>query len=194
VAKLSGRILLAVDGERHTDAAVHRALELAGALGLALNPVHVRDPYLKQFYTEIYAQGREEYLEHVQLCLEEKAQMAQESFETTAAEILGRSDGAKRPEWDFDVLDGDPANQLKAHLEQGHHSILVLGRRRRSRFATLKSRDLAERLLSMGCDVPMFIVPDEDQECRKWVQRMTSNEVAGLRHGNNVLPTSHESK
>ena len=47
---------------------------------MELDLVHIRDPYLKQFSTEIYAQGREEYLEHVQQCLEEMARKAQASF------------------------------------------------------------------------------------------------------------------
>ena len=68
-------IVLAVDGEPHTLEAVCWAVDLALGLGAALNPVHIRDPYLKQFSNEIYAQGREEYLEHVQRCLEEKAEI-----------------------------------------------------------------------------------------------------------------------
>ncbi len=65
MARVPGRILLAVDGEPHTDEAVCWAVDLALGLGVTLNPVHIRDPYLKQFSNEIYAQGREEYLEHV---------------------------------------------------------------------------------------------------------------------------------
>ncbi len=159
-ARVPGRILLAVDGEPHTEEAVCWALELALALGVALNPVHIRDPYLKQFYTEIYAQGREEYLEHVQECLEETAQMARASFESTVNEVLEKRRDAKEPDWTFDVLDGDPAEQLTAHIKRGEYSMLVLGRRRRTRFAALKSRDLAERLLAVGCLVPILVVPE----------------------------------
>jgi len=163
VARVSGRILLAVDGEPHTEKAVCWALELALGLGLPLNPVHIRDPYLKQFSNEIYAQGREEYLEHVQRCLEEKAQVARTSFESSVKEFFdGRSD-AKEPDWIFDVLDGDPAEQLTAYIKRGEHSMLVLGRRRRTRFAALKSRDLAERLLSVGSSVPILVVPEPNQ-------------------------------
>jgi len=158
-ARVSGRILLAVDGEPHTNEAVCWALDLALSLGVALNPVHVRDPYLKQFSTEIYAQGREEYLEHVQECLEETAQVARASFESTVNEYLERRRGSKEPDWTFDVLDGDPAEQLTAHIKRGEYSMLVLGRRRRTRFAALKSRDLAERLSSVGVSVPILVVP-----------------------------------
>jgi len=151
---------LAVDGEPHTDEAMYWALDLALGLGVALNLVHIRDPFLKQFSSEIYAQGREEYLEHVQKCLEDKALMARASFESTVKQALeGRRD-ATEPDWTFDVLDGDPAEQLAALIKRGKHSMLVLGRRRRTRFAALRSRDLAEKLSSLRYSVPILIVPE----------------------------------
>ena len=160
MARVPGRILLAVDGEPHTDGAVRWAVDLAIGLGMTLDLVHIRDPYLKQFSNEIYAQGREEYLEHVAQCLEEKVQMARESFESTVNEYLERRRDAKEPDWTFDVLDGDPAEQLMAHIKRGEYSMLVLGKRRRTRFAALKFRDLAERLSSVGFSVPMLVVPE----------------------------------
>ena len=164
VARPTGRILLAVDGESHTEAAVCWALDLALGLGMTLNPVHVRDPYLKQFYTEIYAQGREEYLEHVQQCLEEKARLAQEWFETIAHEYLQKRGEKQVPEWSFDVLDGDPVEQVRDHLEKKEFSIIVLGRRRQTRLAVLRSRDLGERLTSLGSSVPVLVVPQPIQD------------------------------
>jgi nucleotide-binding universal stress UspA family protein len=160
----SGGILLAVDGEPHTDEAVSWALDLAFGLGMSLNPVHVRDPYLKQFSSEIYAQGREEYLEHVERCLEEREREALASFRTAVTEAReGRSD-AREPDWTFDVLDGDPAEQLTAHLERKKHSLVVLGKRRRTRISALRSRDLADRISSVGLPVPVLIVPERDRE------------------------------
>jgi nucleotide-binding universal stress UspA family protein len=159
-AQVPGCILLAVDGEPHTEGAVCWALDLALGLGVALNLVHIRDPYLKQFSNEIYAQGREEYLEHVQRCLEEKALMARKSFESAVKQFVDGRRDAKEPDWTFDVLDGDPAEQLAAHIKRGEHSMLVLGRRRRTRFAALRSRDLAERLFSIRFSVPILVVPE----------------------------------
>ena len=159
-ARVSGRILLAVDGEPQTTEAMCWALDLALGLGVTLNLVHIRDPYLKQFSNEIYAQGREEYHEHVQQCLEEEARKAQASFESTVKEYLERRRDAKEPNWTIDVLDGDPAEQLTAHIKRGEYSMLVLGKRRRTRFAAWKSRDLAERLSSVGCSVPMLVAPE----------------------------------
>lgn len=161
-ASVPGRILLAVDGEPHTNEAVRRAVDLALGLGLTLNPVHVRDPYLKQFSNEIYAQGREEYLEHVARCLEERARMAREAFESTVEEHLGGRRDEKQPDWIFDVLDGDPTAQLTACTRRGGYAMLVLGRRRRRRFAALRSRDLAERLLSVRLSLPILVVPEPE--------------------------------
>jgi len=72
----TGRILVAIDGEPHTDAAVKWALDLARDRDLEAVAIHVKDPFLKQFSNEIYAQGREEYLDHVEVCLDAKAKEA----------------------------------------------------------------------------------------------------------------------
>ena len=154
-----GCILLAVDGEPHTEEAVRWALDLAIGLGMKLKPVHVRDPYLKQFYNDIYAQGREEYLEHVQDCLEQKARKASEAFEAAVRQHLERMGHRGDLGWSFDVLDGDPAKQLSGLIDRGGFTMLVLGRRRGRRIAVLRTRDLAERLSSVGCAVPMLVVP-----------------------------------
>ena len=159
-----GCILLAVDGEPHTEEAVRWALDLAIGLGMKLNPVHVRDPYLKQFYNDIYAQGREEYLEHVQDCLEQKSRKASEAFEAAVRKRLEATDRRADLSWSFDVLDGDPATQLSGLIDRGGFSMLVLGRRRRKRIAALRTRDLADRLSSVGCAVPMLVVPGPDKE------------------------------
>jgi nucleotide-binding universal stress UspA family protein len=153
-----------VDGEPHTEEAVRWALDLAIGLGMKLNPVHVRDPYLKQFYNDIYAQGREEYLEHVQDCLEKKARKASEAFEAAVRERLDGTGDRGDLSWTFEVLDGDPAKQLGALIDRGGFSMLVLGRRRGRRVAALRTRDLAERLSSVGCAVPMLVVPGPDGE------------------------------
>jgi nucleotide-binding universal stress UspA family protein len=156
--KALGRILLAVDGEPHTADAVRWALDLAVHLGLEVGAVHVRDPYLKQFSNEIYAQGREEYLAHVQDCLEATTRRTSAEFEDAVREYVEGMDHQSDLSWSFDVLDGEPANELLKLLERGGISMVVLGRRRPRRGA-LRSRDLAERLALAGCTVPVLVVP-----------------------------------
>ena len=153
-------ILLAVDGEPHTEAAVGWALDLAIGLGLKLYPVHVRDPYLKQFHNDIYAQGREEYLEHVEDCLDEKARTTVAAFEAAVRKRLSRTDEPPELSWTFDVLSGNPAERLSALIDRSGFSMVVLGRRRRTRVRVLRSRDLAERLQRLGCKAPMLVVPE----------------------------------
>lgn len=159
-----GCILLAVDGEPHTEEAVRWALDLALGLGMKLCPVHVRDPYLKQFYNDIYAQGREEYLAHVQDCLEEKARKASEAFRESLRERLKLAGQDGEPDWHVEVLDGDPARRLAERIARGGVSMVVLGRRSRTSFAALRSRDVAERLESAGCAVPLLVVPGVEKE------------------------------
>ena len=69
----TGPILVAIDGEPHTDRAVEHALTLAAESGARVVALHVKDPYLKQFASEIYAQGREEYFALVDECLDIQA-------------------------------------------------------------------------------------------------------------------------
>lgn len=157
--KAPGRILLAVDGEPHTAEAVRWALDLAVHLDLELSAVHVRDPYLKQFSNDIYAQGREEYLAHVQDCLEDTAQRTSAAFEKAVEEYLQGVQHRRDLSWSFDVVDGEPAKELIELLKRGEFSMVVLGRRQRSRPVTLRPRDLAERLVAAGCPVPVLIVP-----------------------------------
>jgi len=159
IRKAPGRILLAVDGEPHTADAVRWALDLAVHLNLELNAVHVRDPYLKQFSNDIYAQGREEYLAHVQACLEDTAQRTSAAFEKAVKEYLHGVQHRRDLSWSFDVVDGEPATELIQLLERGEFSMIVLGRRQRSPRAMVRTRDLAERLVAAGCPVPMLIVP-----------------------------------
>ena len=155
---MQGYILLCADGESHTEEAVRWSLDLAIKLGLSLKAVHVRDPHLKSFYNDIYAQGREEYLAHVQKGIEERADQVGAAFEASVKERLGRDD---KPEldWSYDVLDGNPVKRFAELLDQGDAALVVLGRCFYSRHDAFRSRDLGERLEAGGCRVPMLIVP-----------------------------------
>jgi len=116
-----GKILVAVDGEPHTEAAVKWAIALAAGLERPLVALHVKDPYLKQFAGEIYAQGRREYLEHVDSCLQEQAEKA-------AAGLAAAVGAADRPvAWTIKVRQGDPAEELLAEARGGGYCLLVLG-------------------------------------------------------------------
>ena len=147
----SGRVLLAIDGEPHSDNAIQGALELADDFQLEVVAVHVKDHYVKQFFNEIYAQGREEYLEHVQACLEVSAREAIARFETEARKYDIK--------WTIKVLEGDPAEQIQSEIDSFQYNLMVLGRKQNRGSSLWRSRDLPEKLLSARNDVPILIIP-----------------------------------
>ena len=147
----SGRVLLAIDGEAHSDNAIQGALELADDFQLEVVAVHVNDHYVKQFFNEIYAQGREEYLEHVQACLEVNAREAIARFETEARKYDIK--------WTIKVLEGDPAEQIQSEIHSFQYNLMVLGRKQNRGSSLWRSRDLPEKLLSARNDVPILIIP-----------------------------------
>jgi nucleotide-binding universal stress UspA family protein len=132
------QILLALDGEPHTTAAVQWALALARRLGLPTTGLHVKDPYLKQFQNEIYAQGREEYLAHVEQCLAAHAREVISGFAAIAE--------ASGVPWEALVLDGDPLELLRQELDSERHTLMVLGRKRLTGMAEWQSRNLPGKL------------------------------------------------
>jgi len=149
------RILLCLDGEPHTEEAVKWALELASRLSAEITAVHVKDPFLKQFYNDIYAQGREEYLDHVEQCLRAKAKQLVEDFEEAAR--------AARVSWEVKVLAGDPIQELEREVRRGGYRLLLLGRKTCEGLAAWRSRDLPGKLVAAVKDVPVLLVPGGEQ-------------------------------
>ncbi|MDX2436804.1 MAG: universal stress protein [Acidobacteriota bacterium] len=146
-------ILLAVDGESHTGAAIAEACRLAGALDRTVAVLHVEDDYLKQFSNEIYAQGREEYLEHVDRCLAEEGR---EAVAEARARVL--EDGV---ESEALIRKGEPFDAIRAELETGAYSLLIVGRKPRSGGRLRRRQDLPARLADAGGSTPLLIVPGE---------------------------------
>ena len=143
-------VLVAIDGEPHTDAAVGWALDLASGLGLTVVGVHVEDPYLERFQGELYAQGREEYVEHVGRCLAEEAERTTTAFLARAAR--------RRVEASVTVRRGDPLQELLAEADGDRHALLVVGSKRLRGLAAWRSRRLHARLAA-GCPLPLLVVP-----------------------------------
>jgi nucleotide-binding universal stress UspA family protein len=131
-------VLLALDGEPHTAAAVAWALEWARARSLPITALHVKDPYLKQFENEIYAQGREEYVAHVERCLSERAEQLIAEFAAAA--------GEHGVPFETLILAGDPVATVLEQATSGRYSLLVLGRKRLRGVAAWCSRDLPGKL------------------------------------------------
>lgn len=148
--------MIAVDGEPHTNSAIAEAARLARALGRPAAILHVEDPYLKQFSNEIYAQGREEYLEHVDRCLgeagREAIEAASERFEEEGIEstVLIRK--------------GEPLEAIRAELEQISYPLLIVGRKTRPGGWRRHHRDLPARLAEAGGPTPLLIVPEDHSD------------------------------
>jgi nucleotide-binding universal stress UspA family protein len=148
----SSYILLALDGEPHSDAAIEWSMNLARALHQPIAAIFVKDPYLKQFYNEIYAQGRKAYLDHVQACLDSNAKEALTRFEDLAV--------AQGVEAKCLVRQGSPAEELRAELTTGNYSMLVLGAKRLNGLKRWRQGKLPAKVVAENPGFPVLVVPD----------------------------------
>jgi nucleotide-binding universal stress UspA family protein len=147
----TGRILLAIDGEPHTEGAVAWALFLGKSLGWSVTAAHVKDPYLKQFSSDIYAQGREEYLAHVDDCLQETAARIERNFVDEAE----RSGAA----YEVKILSGDTKEALTQEARQTGYRLLVLGKKSTAGFGAWRSGKLSQSISAAVDDLPVMVVP-----------------------------------
>jgi nucleotide-binding universal stress UspA family protein len=133
------RILLCVDGEPHTDAALTLALCLAKAHGAQLDGLYVVDPFLKKFTNEIYAVGRDECRAHLDRSLAAEGEGALDGLCSRAADagiVVGRL-----------LHHGPPEDVIPQVAGAGAYELVVLGGKRFSgRFERWTSRDLPGRL------------------------------------------------
>lgn len=145
------KILVCLDGEPHTRGAIERAIERAEADSAELIGLHVIDEWLRQFASEIYAQGRREYLEWVDQCLEEKASTVREAF---VARCHTRGVAAR-----FVLRDGDRAAEILAVVQDLAPDLVITGGNALTRWERLRSRKLPERLRkSVGSKPPIEAV------------------------------------
>ncbi len=131
-------LLLATDGEKHSLRAEEWSFNLATTLDIPLTILHVKDPYLKQFYNEIYAQGRREYLDHVDMELEAIARELEQRLISTA-----RKAGIRCA---FISRHGDPLTEIIAEVRHGNYDLLVVGGKRLSGISAFRSWNLPARL------------------------------------------------
>lgn len=146
------RILVCLDGEPHTSGAVERAIELTRSESAELTGLHVMDEWLRQFSSEIYAQGRKEYLEWVDQCLEEKASLIRESF----AALCHRNDVAAQ----FILRDGEPLAEILAVVREHEPDRIIVGGKPLTGIDKFRSGKLTERLVGeLGKCVAVVLPP-----------------------------------
>ena len=133
------RILLCIDGEPHSAAAVAAALELVRVVAGELDALYVVDPYLKKFTTEIYAVNRDACRDHLDRSLTAEGEAAHQALQEQAR-LAGVQVGR--------LLEQGPPDEVIPRLAAtGGYDLLVLGGKRfSSRFERWSSRDLPSRL------------------------------------------------
>ncbi len=132
------------------------SLELSRAFSASITILHVMDPYLKQFYNDIYAQGRREYLEHVDDCLKKGADLVR-------AESLGyfKKRGADTR---FITRYGDPHDEIIKEAQTGAYDLLILGGKVLSGLTRFRSWNLPSKIERAGLEIPVMIVRSRDEE------------------------------
>jgi nucleotide-binding universal stress UspA family protein len=132
------KILICVDGEPHSKSAIQRAIFLGLSLSAGVTALHVVDPWLKKFYNELYSQGRKQYLEYVDECLQAEAEQAQKEFtKMCQAEGLQAS---------FRVRHGEPEEEILDEVRHVAPDLLITGGKQLNAWGKFRSRNLPLRL------------------------------------------------
>jgi nucleotide-binding universal stress UspA family protein len=133
------RILLCIDGEPHTEAAINLALDVARVHQSALDALYVIDPYLKKFTDEIYAINRDECRAHLDRSLAAEGEAALDL-------LLARATVADLPVGRL-LESGPPEEVIPRLVIAGGYDLVVLGGKRfNGRYERWSSRDLPGRL------------------------------------------------
>lgn len=145
------KILVCTDGEPHTRGAIERAISLGLSRSAEVFALHVIDPWLKQFYNEIYAQGRKQYLEHVDRCLQENAERAHGEFARMCL-----AEGLKAG---FKVRHGEPLTEIVEEVRHMRPELLITGRKPLNAWGRFQSGNLPFRLSrKVPCQTSMISV------------------------------------
>lgn len=144
-------ILVCVDGEPHSKNAIQRAIFLGLSLPAEVTALHVIDPWLKKFYSELYAQGRKQYLKYVDECLQSEADAVQREFcNMCLAEGLNAT---------FKVRHGEPATEILEEVHQDAPDLLITGSKQLHAWGRFRSGKLPLRLRQkVGRQVSMISI------------------------------------
>lgn len=132
------KVLVCIDGEPHSTPAIEHAISLGLSRPAEVTALHVVDPWLKQFYNEIHAQGRRQYLDYVDACLRENAERVRKDF--------GEMCQAKGLKAGFKVRYGEPATEILDEVRQSAPDLLITGSKPLNAWGRFRSRNLPLRL------------------------------------------------
>ncbi len=151
------KILVCIDGERHSSSAIQQAILLGLSLPAEVTALHVIDPWLKKFYNELYSQGRKRYLEYVDECLQAEADRLHEEFEGMCL--------AEGLEARFKVRHGEPMTEILEEVRQLVPDLLITGSKQLTGWGRFRSRNLPLRLRKqLGRQVSMISTRDTEPE------------------------------
>jgi nucleotide-binding universal stress UspA family protein len=144
------KILICIDGESHTDKAISWTLKIAAMVEAEVTALHVRDTYLKQFYNEIYAQGRREYLDHVDREIRKHAAVTFARFEEKVEQTQVVHDTV--------IKTGDPLEEIIKEFLEGTYDVIVVGGKRLKGVQAIQSRNIPAKLASKIKKGALFII------------------------------------
>ena len=147
------RILVCADGESHSKNAIKKAISLGLSWPAEVTALHVVDPWLKTFYNEIYAQGRKQYLEYVDKCLQENAEQTRHAFnQACVAEGFNAT---------FKVRRGEPLVEILEEISEFSPDFLITGGKRLNMWGRLTSGNLPLQLKkTISKKISMIVVDD----------------------------------
>ena len=145
------KVLVCVDGEPHSIRAIQRAIFLGLSLPAEVTALHVINPWLKKFYNELYSQGRKQYLDYVDECLQaESKQVHREFDEMCLTEGL---------EARFKVRHGEPMTEILEEVRQLDPDLLITGGKQLNVWGRFRSANLPLRLRKqVGRQVSMLSI------------------------------------
>lgn len=149
------KILVCVDGEPHTRGAIERAISLGRSRSAEVVALHVIDPWLKQFYNEVYAQGRKQYLEYVDSCLQENAERVHGEFER-----MCRAEGLNAG---FTARHGEPLEEILDEVRTVRPDLLITGCKPLNAWGRFRSGNLPLRLGKKVGDLTSMIAIESER-------------------------------
>ncbi len=132
------KILVCVDAEGHSKTAMQQAISMGLSQAADVTALHVIDPWLKQFYNELYSQGRKRYLEYVDECLQREAQQVRKHYDDLCL--------AAGMESRFRIGRGEPLTEILKEVHQIVPDVLITGCKKLNSWGRFRSRNLPLRL------------------------------------------------
>ena len=145
------KILVCVDGKPHSKNAIEEAIFVGLSQQADVTALHIIDPWLKKFYNELYSQGRKQYLEYVDGCLQAEADQAHEEFNGMCL--------AAGLEATFKARHGEPLTEILAEVRQAAPDLLITGSKQLNVWGRFRSGNLPLRLRKkVGQQVAMISI------------------------------------